>query len=1529
MTPDPGFFQEKMLQLLQSEIEPLRNVQSSLSSQTMEYFLHSKEGSSVALSISTRSTKGLREDFLELCDMVKSKEEEKIKARKEVEKLRAELGMSTEGVVGAPKCSLLGRKLSDMAVQTKQLEHDQQQNGSNVQQDGLNSMVYSRQMGKHLHSQASMSIGETSTSAMTAMTEVPGFLSSTSLNTLNNDSKASNNPPTPPVPGLSTSPSMRLRKPKKRATDHWKTVKTNFQIKKGASAFAATSEYKIRERWAEVTGNTKAPECIDIYGVPDSPTADGVKWMIQKPAAWQSTGDTDGANSLSAAKLAAFSREQSSIGEKVSGSSSQRKHSEGKMPISDFLGSIPTFQNLDHETFLKLEHICMLQIFESDKVILREGERSQHVFVIREGNVKVLKNNEAGNRISEKVMTLTQGDYFGEGSFTHETKGSSASYISDGNVLCIAIPSDTYENIFTGESQLMGTTLAIDATNNDEVYSLTRHIDQFSELLQMVFVRTKREVVPANNENDAKDLRNNLQKVSQSSRFSKVIDRKSFFNKKQQSAVSLNGNAGEGIIIEEDEKGAINIGPPRRRTQTMSRQKRRGSMLAVLEEQDELGHDTEVSNEALQLDLLTAFTPELSLDDVMERIIKVTREVLCVQRCSVFIYDEKNNEMILRVSRDAKGIRLPVKGMSGHVCMTGELLNIPDAYDDNLFDPDMDKKSNFRTKQVLCVPIKDKIRYESHICGVMQCINTVDNEPFTSQDEDLLVMVSQQLAEVIAKQNSSTAFCDGSNFLEIKDVPTKFRLNIRAAYFNKELSTVKKEHRHITCVAQLYHGGIKLGGEMRVSAETENDSGETTRQGHSVLTAKFGKGGTWCDNSGVLVKNLPHATRIILQLYSKNGHACGWTGCNLFQFDHQMRQGNLKLRLWNGLCPTPNATALEPKTPDSESSFVDIVILSSDVDNQRPILYRPINNEEGEKFNNKDKSNNKGLDFFLSRLNENDMKKINHLIKDQDPTAIPEPEEHRLIWDLRLHLVKKPEALKTFLLCVDWMNPKQVAEVHKLLYSWETLEPMLALQILNHRFPDPRVRAYAVHCLGNMDDGELRKYLLQLTQTLKYEPFHDSALSRFLLRRALTSPTLIGHIFFWLLKAEMHEPVVRERFGVLLDLYLRNCGTHRLALGHQLLVMRRLENVANKVKAKDTKEERLAELKEQLKRCDFPVKFQLPLNPDLRVKGIVVEKCRVMESKKKPLWLVFENADEEGEEITVMFKAGDDLRQDQLTLQVLSIMDGFWKEDGLDMHMNAYKCVCTGDELGMLEVVTQSITLAGIVEKNQGKKIGKRKKLAAAIDAYTNEKLIDKWLKEECGGGEDYDIESDNNGGRVGDGEGWLYKAAQEKFLYSCAGYAVATFALGIGDRHNDNIMMKKTGELFHIDFGHFLGNFKSKYGYDREKLDGQFVLTPAMANVLGGPKSAMFKEFENLCCQCLLILRKHAGVLITLFSLMLSCGIPELQNEDDINYLKARLMVDLEEEAEVEREFKKIIKESLGNWRTRLNDGIHSYVHS
>ena len=75
-----------------------------------------------------------------------------------------------------------------------------------------------------------------------------------------------------------------------------------------------------------------------------------------------------------------------------------------------------------------------------------------------------------------------------------------------------------------------------------------------------------------------------------------------------------------------------------------------------------------------------------------------------------------------------------------------------------------------------------------------------------------------------------------------------------------------------------------------------------------------------------------------------------------------------------------------------------------------------------------------------------------------------------------------------------------------------------------------------------------------------------------------------------------------------------------------------------------------------------------------------------MDSKKVPLWLVFTNADPVGDDIVVIYKVGDDLRQDQLTLQIMRIMEKRWERAGLDMCLSPYLCVNTGNESGFIEV---------------------------------------------------------------------------------------------------------------------------------------------------------------------------------------------------------------------------------------------------
>lgn len=119
------------------------------------------------------------------------------------------------------------------------------------------------------------------------------------------------------------------------------------------------------------------------------------------------------------------------------------------------------------------------------------------------------------------------------------------------------------------------------------------------------------------------------------------------------------------------------------------------------------------------------------------------------------------------------------------------------------------------------------------------------------------------------------------------------------------------------------------------------------------------------------------------------------------------------------------------------------------------------------------------------------------------------------------------------------------------------------------------------------------------------------------------------------------------------------------------------------------------------------------------------------------------------------------------------------------------------------------------------------------------------------------------------------YNTAVDTFIKSCAGYCVATYIIGIGDRHPSNIMLTTKGNLFRIiillidiDFGHILGNFKKKLGVKRER--SKFVFTPQMLGVMGGKKDdPRYMQFETICCEAYNIIRENSALFISLFQLV------------------------------------------------------------
>ena len=135
-----------------------------------------------------------------------------------------------------------------------------------------------------------------------------------------------------------------------------------------------------------------------------------------------------------------------------------------------------------------------------------------------------------------------------------------------------------------------------------------------------------------------------------------------------------------------------------------------------------------------------SITAQTDINVLLRLIAEETKIAIQADRCTVFLLDKEKNEIWSKVAlgMENQEIRVPAdKGLVGYVIQTGESLNIPDAYSDSRFNPDVDSKTGYKTKSILCMPIKNN---NQEIIGAFQVLNKL-NGAFTKGDEDLLVAI--------------------------------------------------------------------------------------------------------------------------------------------------------------------------------------------------------------------------------------------------------------------------------------------------------------------------------------------------------------------------------------------------------------------------------------------------------------------------------------------------------------------------------------------------------------------------------------------------------------------------------------------------------------------------------------------------------------------------------------------------------------------------------------------------------------------
>ncbi|CAK7228895.1 Phosphatidylinositol (PI) 3-kinase [Sporothrix bragantina] len=564
------------------------------------------------------------------------------------------------------------------------------------------------------------------------------------------------------------------------------------------------------------------------------------------------------------------------------------------------------------------------------------------------------------------------------------------------------------------------------------------------------------------------------------------------------------------------------------------------------------------------------------------------------------------------------------------------------------------------------------------------------------------------------------------------------------------------------------------------------------------------------------------------------------------------------------------------------------------------------------------------------------------------PTQALSSEEKDLVWKFRYHLTREKKAVTKFVKSVNWQDTAEAKQAVQVLGRWTNIDVDDALELLGPTFDHRAVRAYAVERLRKSGDSELLLYLLQLVQALKFEHIstsesaggededrqrpqnehdpadvssgttttttttHDSSLARFLITRAAGN-LMLGNYFYWYLMVECDDHSAEQSaecravyrkvaYDFMAELEQRPGGAEtRKTLRRQAEWVAVMAKIAGEVKeAHESIARRVERMrhfvqdpKNELVTIDPPL--PLPLDPSIQICGVATggaggggDDVAVFKSSLHPIKVAFR--DTQGHKYPILFKMGDDLRQDQLVIQIITLMDQLLQKENLDLKLTPYKILATSNRMGLTQFVS-SVSFQSLAARYKG--------APNAALAYLRQNNPD--AKAPLG----------------------LRRETLDTFVKSCAGYCVVTYILGVGDRHLDNLLLAPDGHFFHADFGFILGR-------DPKPFAPAMKLSKEMVEAMGGSQSEHYRQFKQYCFLAYTALRKSSNLILNLFSLMVDANIPDILWEPDKTVLKVqeRFHLELNEEDAI-RHFERVIDDNLNAIVPVVIDRLHEFVQA
>ncbi len=159
---------------------------------------------------------------------------------------------------------------------------------------------------------------------------------------------------------------------------------------------------------------------------------------------------------------------------------------------------------------------------------------------------------------------------------------------------------------------------------------------------------------------------------------------------------------------------------------------------------------------AVLLELSGAINETLDLETLIYRVVSQTTTAMQCDRCSFWVVDHETEELWSMNSSDGemKEVRMPMtSGLAGHAASRAEMVQVSDAYADPRFNPEVDRHTGYRTRNVLCTPVFNR---DGRVIGVTQCINKLEGT-FNDDDVRLTEAIAAQIAIALVPNSTRRA----------------------------------------------------------------------------------------------------------------------------------------------------------------------------------------------------------------------------------------------------------------------------------------------------------------------------------------------------------------------------------------------------------------------------------------------------------------------------------------------------------------------------------------------------------------------------------------------------------------------------------------------------------------------------------------------------------------------------------------------------------------------------------------------------